>query len=155
MNSIAFRNPTHIYRSDSCPHGLGGYSHEGWAWRWYLPKNLRFRASNNLLKHLAAVISPWVDILTGRLGHQDCALSMTNSTTTKGWLRKSNFTKLGKSPIQASVRIEAARKFVTLMMEFGIKSYSQWFMGIVNEVADALSRDDDQSDEELTHIINI
>ena len=61
LNSIAFRRPTHIYRSDSCPAGLGGYSNRGWAWRWYLPKHLLFRASNNLLEHLAAIISPWVD----------------------------------------------------------------------------------------------
>jgi hypothetical protein len=33
LNSIAFRRPTHIYRSDSCPAGLGGYSDRGWAWR--------------------------------------------------------------------------------------------------------------------------
>ena len=33
LNSIAFRRPTHIYRSDSCPAGLGGYSDKGWAWR--------------------------------------------------------------------------------------------------------------------------
>jgi hypothetical protein len=57
LNSIAFRRPTHIYRSDLCPAGLGGYSNEGWAWRWYLPKDLLFRASNNLLKHLSAIIS--------------------------------------------------------------------------------------------------
>jgi hypothetical protein len=38
LNIIAFRRPTHIYRSDSCPTGLGGYSDKGWAWRWYLPK---------------------------------------------------------------------------------------------------------------------
>ena len=25
MNLIAFRKPTHVYRSDSCPFGLGGY----------------------------------------------------------------------------------------------------------------------------------
>jgi hypothetical protein len=50
MNSIAFRKPTDVYCLDSCPHGLGGYSHKGWAWRWYLPQNLLFRASNNLLK---------------------------------------------------------------------------------------------------------
>ena len=153
LNSIAFRKPTHIYRSDSCPNGLGGYSHEGWAWRWYLPKNLRFRASNNLLEHLAAVISPWVDILAGRLNNQDCVLSMTDSTTAEGWLRKSNFTELNECPTQASVRIEAARKFATLMMESGIRSYSQWFKGIENEVSDALSRDDDRTDEELTHVI--
>ena len=31
MNLISFRRPTHIYRSDSCPYGLGGYSHKGFA----------------------------------------------------------------------------------------------------------------------------
>ncbi len=33
LNSIAFQRPTHIYKSDSCPAGLGGYSNRGWAWR--------------------------------------------------------------------------------------------------------------------------
>ena len=153
LNSITFRLPTHIYRSDSCPHGLGGYSHEGWAWRWYLPKNLLLRASNNLLEHLAAVISPWVDILAGRLNQQDCILPMTDSTTAEGWLQKSNFTKLRKSPIQASVRIEAAQKYATLFMFLGIRSYSQWFKGVMNKVTDALSHDDHRSDNELTNTI--
>jgi hypothetical protein len=44
--------------SDSCPAGLEGYSHEGFAWRFYLPDDLKFRASNYLLEHLAAIISP-------------------------------------------------------------------------------------------------
>ena len=146
MNSIAFRKPTHVYHSDSCPHGLGGYSHEGWAWQWYLPENLLFRASNNLLEYLAAIVSPWVDIIAGRLNREDCILSMTDSTTAEGWLRKSNFTKLGKDPIQASVR---------LFMLLGLKSYSQWFEGKKNKVSDALSlsRDNDRNNEELTLII--
>ena len=97
LNSIAFRIPTHIYRSDSCPSGLGGYSGRGWAWRWYLPKNLQFLASNNLLEHLAVIISPWIEILAGRLKNQDCVLSMTDSTTAKGWLRKSNL-PIGQKP---------------------------------------------------------
>ena len=67
MNIIAYLLPSSCYRSDSCPHGLGGYSHEGWAWRWYLPEDLCFRVSNNLLEHLAAIITPWVDIICGRL----------------------------------------------------------------------------------------
>jgi hypothetical protein len=29
---IVYPCPTHVYRSDSCPAGLGGYSHEGFAW---------------------------------------------------------------------------------------------------------------------------
>jgi hypothetical protein len=36
LNLIAFRRPTHVYRSDSCPAGLGCYSHKGFVWRFYL-----------------------------------------------------------------------------------------------------------------------
>ncbi len=42
MNLIALRKPTHIYRSDSCPFGLGGYSDEGFAWHFEIPEDLRF-----------------------------------------------------------------------------------------------------------------
>jgi hypothetical protein len=45
----------------------------------------------------AVIISPWVDILAGRLKNQDCVLSMTDSTTAKGWLRKSNL-PIGQKP---------------------------------------------------------
>ncbi len=40
MNQIAYCKPTHVYRLDSCPGGLGGYSHKGFAWRYYLPEDL-------------------------------------------------------------------------------------------------------------------
>ncbi len=108
LNSIAFRQPTHVYRFDSCPAGLGRYSHKGFAWRWYLPADLKFRASNNLLEHLAAIISPWIDILAGCLKSQDYVLSMTDSTTPEGWLKKSNLSELRESKIESLVRIEAA-----------------------------------------------
>jgi len=52
LNQIVYRRPTHVYRSDSCPSGLGGYSHEGWAWRFYIPYELQGRATNNLLEHI-------------------------------------------------------------------------------------------------------
>jgi hypothetical protein len=80
LNIIVYQRPTHVYRSDSCPAGLGGYSDSGFAWRWYLLSHLLFRASNNLLEHLAAIITPWVDIIRGRLTAGNCALSMTDST---------------------------------------------------------------------------
>ena len=83
LNLIAFWQPTHVYRSDSCPAGLGGYSHKGFAWRFYLPDELKFRASNNLLEHLAAIITPWIDIIAGRLKKGDFTLSMTDSTTSE------------------------------------------------------------------------
>ncbi len=91
MNQIAYRKPTHVYRSDTCPAGMGGYSHKGFAWQFYLPDNLKFRASYNLLEHMVGIISPWVNILAGRLNNGDCSLSMTDSTTSEGWMRKTNF----------------------------------------------------------------
>jgi hypothetical protein len=96
LNSITFGRPTHIYRSDLCTAGLRGYSNEGWAWRWYLPRDLLFRASNNLLEHLAASISLWVEILAGHLKTQDCVLSMTDITTAEGWLKKIKFQQIGR-----------------------------------------------------------
>ena len=153
MNIIAYRKPTHIYRSDSCPWGLGGYSHEGFAWRWYVPSHLLFRASNNLLEHIASIITPWIDILEKRLLFEDCALSMTDSTTSEGWARKTNFKEDGEEPIQATTRLEVARAHATRFLENGIKDYSQWFAGKYNDVSDALSRDDDREDEELTNIL--
>jgi hypothetical protein len=81
LNLIAFRQPTHVYRSDSCPAGLGGYSHKGFEWRFYLPGELKFPASNNLFKHLATIIMPWINIIAGHLRKGDCALSMIDSTT--------------------------------------------------------------------------
>ena len=63
MNMIVYRKPTHCYRSDSCPMGLGGYRHIGYVWRYYLLPHLQFRASNNLLQHIASIITPWIDII--------------------------------------------------------------------------------------------
>ena len=127
--------------------GLGGYIHEGFAWHFYLPGNLQFHASNNLLKHLAAIITPWIDIIAGRFTKGDCALSMTDSTTSEGWLRKSNFIKDGKDPIQATIRIEVARLHATHYLSNKIREYSQWFLGAYNNIADALSWDNNRTDD--------
>jgi hypothetical protein len=62
MNPIFFPHPAHIYRSDSCPFGLGGYSHEGFAWRLELQEQYRFRTSNNLLEFIAYIITRWMDM---------------------------------------------------------------------------------------------
>jgi hypothetical protein len=94
MTLVTFCHPTHIYRSDSCPFGLRGYSDKGVTWQFEVPEDLRFRASNNLLEYVALIISPWVDLLAGRLHQGECALSMTDSTTSAGWLRKTNFREL-------------------------------------------------------------
>ncbi len=83
------------------------------------PSHLQFRASNNLLEHLAAVITPWVDIIAGCLRKEDCALSMTDSTTSEGWLRRSNF-KEENDLIQASTHIKVAREHARQYMDLEI-----------------------------------
>ena len=132
---------------------MGGYSSDGFTWRWYVPEYLKFRASNNLLEHLASIVTPWIDMRLGRLQEGDCFLSMTDSTTSEGWSKKTNFSELGKEPIQAEVRNEVCRYDVKRKFDFKVKDYSQWFPGVQNEVADALSRDDNRSDENLTKIL--
>jgi hypothetical protein len=127
MNIIVYPCPKHIYRSDSCPAGLGGYSNSGFAWRYYLKPEHQFRATNNLLVHIAAIITPWVDIIWGRLHSGGCTLSMTNSTTSKGWLRKTNFSKLKEDPIQAAVRLEVARMHAMHYITQSIREYSSGF----------------------------
>ena len=67
MNLLVFRKPVKVYRSDACPAGMGGYSSDGYAWRWCIPEDLKFRASNNLLEHLGSKVTPWIDRLLGRL----------------------------------------------------------------------------------------
>ena len=74
MNLLVYRKPTKVYRSYAFPAGLGGYRSDGFAWRFYIPLWLKFRASNNLLEHLAAVITPWIDIISKRLGPGNSSL---------------------------------------------------------------------------------
>ena len=159
MNSLAYRLPDRVYRSDSCPHGLGGYSDEGFAWRYYLPPDLRFRASNNLLEHIASIITVWIDVLNGRLHKDDCILSMTDSSTSEGWARKSNFDidpmnpDASFDPQEPKARAAVCRKFAEICLDNDLRHFSQWFPGKENDVSDALSRDDDRSDEELTSLL--
>jgi hypothetical protein len=58
MNLLGFRSPNRFCYSDSCPAGLGGYSNQGFTWRFRIPDNLLFCASNNLLEFLVAIIMP-------------------------------------------------------------------------------------------------
>ena len=78
---------------------------------------------------------------------------MTDSTTSEGCLRKSIFIEDGKDPIQATIWIEVARLHATHYLSNEIREYSQWFRGADNNVADALSRDKDRTDNELTQIL--
>jgi hypothetical protein len=95
-------------------------------------------------------------MLTGQLNRGNCALLMTDSSTSVGWLRKTNFqefTGVDGDLVQPSVCNEMAHHHATLFLDAGIKEYSQWFPGWENNVTKALSRDFDRSDDKLTQIL--
>ena len=160
MNNLAHRMPDHVFKNDSCPFGLGGFDVQGNGWRWIIPPDLRFRASNNLLEHLANIASKKWGLHTGVIKKGDCVLTMSDSMVSTSWLRKSNFDEepddeadkeLAK--INAAVRNKMCREDALTAMENEICDYSQWFPGKENVVADSLSRDDDRTDDELTFIL--
>ena len=78
---------------------------------------------------------------------------MTHSATSEDWQHKTNFKEDGEEPIQAEVRVDVAREYSKRRMETRVKNYRHWFPGNDNNISDALSRDDDRSNEELTNIL--
>jgi hypothetical protein len=117
-------------------------------------EQLEVYSSNNLLKHLARIIIPWINILAGRLKKSDCTLLMTDSLTSEGWLRKSNFIKDSKDPIQTTIRLKVAPNHASQYLLNKIWEYSQWFPGAANNISDALSWDGDRSNVELTQMLH-
>ena len=153
INMITFRQPTHAFFSDACPAGMGGYNDHGKAWRWAIPSHLQRRANINMLEHVASVIGPWIDILSDDLPPHSCSISMTNNTTSAGWLRKSNFAETGENAPHLLAKLQVARSHANRFIDHDIKEYSQWFPGKANLIADALSRDFHLSNTQLTTLV--
>ena len=150
MNLLTYRKVDILYRSDACPAGLGGYSAKGRAWRFFIPLNLQLRATLNMLEHLASIIGPWIDILENNMPQYSCLLSMTDSTTTQGWLKKSNFQENDKESKQMThAKLRISREHALRMLNNNCKDYSQWFPGEDNDLADSLSRDFHLTDDQL------
>ncbi len=117
---------------------------KGFKWHYSISQSQQFCASNNLLKFLLAIIIPWINILANHLQSGNRTLLMTDSSTAEGWIRKTNFRVRDKDQIQMDRRIKVAQKFAMDFTKLGIKSYSQWFPGKENIVADALSGKDNR-----------
>ena len=94
-------------------------------------------------------------MISKRLQPGDCALSMTNSTTSAGWLRKTNFSETGMNPKEATIRLKIARKHASHFTHHDIKEYSQWFPAKKNNVADTLSRDFDLDDAKISKHLHL
>ena len=153
MNLITYRDVDRAYRSDACPAGLGGYSDQGRAWRFFIPLELQFRATLNMLEHLGSIIGPWIDIIEKMIKPYSCTLSLTDSTTSAGWLRKSNFKESdNESNELTKAKLKMSRDHALRLLSQKIKDYSQWFPGKDNDLADSLSRDFHLSNDQLSQL---
>jgi hypothetical protein len=74
-----------------------------------------------------------------------------DNSSALGWIHKSNF-KPETEPDQAT-HLAMARYITLLLADIGVIQSSQWLPGMDNGVADALSRQHDKSDMELTETI--
>jgi hypothetical protein len=124
--------------------------HKGFAWRLELQEQYHFCASNSLFKFIALIITPWIDMMAKCIQPRDCVLSMTDSTTSTGWLKQTNFSEEAIDPIKVTIHLKVARKHASLFIHHNIKGYLQWFLGKKNNVADTLSWDFNLSNAELT-----
>ena len=57
INLLVERQPNHLFITDSCENGIGGFSlKSGRAFRFEIPNHLKGRVSNNVLEHLALTL---------------------------------------------------------------------------------------------------
>ncbi len=153
MNLLAFRTPDCVYYSNSCPEAPWRLQQTRECMATQSAQQTEILSNKQFTQFLAAVITQLINIINGRLNQRDCGLSMTDSTTAEGWMKKINLIKANVDPIQKPTRVDAARHYVKLFMDADVKGYSQWFLGKLNNVVDALLQDWHRCDKELTFIL--
>ena len=117
FNLLKYRQPTHVYRSDSCKHGIGGLSALGRAWIWLIPVHLRSRAHINLLELIGNIVCIWVDIIDKATLPESCLLFMGDSTSAMGWIRKSNFKNDDENDTYTIAKLAAAHHLARIVQE--------------------------------------
>ena len=76
MNLLTFRKADVVYVCDTVEYGFGGFSPQGRAWSYIIPKQLRNRAHINILEYLAQIVVIRIDILKRRTSTQDYILAI-------------------------------------------------------------------------------
>ena len=148
LNLMTFCLPSRILWSDASLHGIGGLSvTSGIAWQWEIPWDLHLCTSLNALEFLASYITIYMDIHVGAAPADSCFLSQGDSTSTMGWLRKSNFDDA--EPLHLSL----TRATADLIMDHNSCLYSQWFPGNENNLTNAVSRDTHLDDDALLTLL--
>jgi hypothetical protein len=152
LNNVIIREPDHVGRSDAFEGGIGGFDlTSGRAWRWAIPIELQHRKSQNFLEYLACMTQLVCMLRETDWKSGDCFMSVGDNTSALGWIHKSNF-KPEKFPEQAT-HLALARHITLLLAELDVVQCGQWLPGSDNGVADALSRQQEPTDNELTDLI--
>jgi hypothetical protein len=152
LNDAVHRMPDHIGWSDAFEGGIGGFDlASGRAWRLEIPADLRHKKSQNFLEYLACMtqLLCMLDECDWKPG--DCFLSVGDNISSLRWIRKSNFKPEIKQ--EQATHLALARHITSLLADLRVTQFSQWFPGVDNGVADALSREHKMTDRELTELI--
>jgi hypothetical protein len=151
MNLLTFRPPDITIWTDACEYGIGGYSYpRGRAWKWAIPEELKHRAHINILEFMAALVGIWVEIVEGLAPPESCILAFGDNTSAIGWLHKSKYRLDGENDHSVTAKLTVTRKLASVIIDHEIRLFSQWFPGEENNVADFLSRNPFDRDDNLT-----
>ena len=150
INRVIFRKPTLTTFSDSSELGIGGYCpRTGFGWRYKLTELEQRTFTLNTKEYIASTIDMEFQAeLDPNPTPFPCILNRSDSTSTVGWLRKSNH-----EPDEAPIHNEVARFHARNMMQRQACNYSQHLPGRLNIVADCLSRDFHLTDNQITSML--
>lgn len=149
INNICYTKPSSTTWSDACKWGMGGFTNQGFAWRYLLPPSLRNRASINLLEFMAACIT--IDLSLGSDTHNTQyprIMAFTDSSSALGWLHHSTF-----SPTRHPRHDDVARRLAMRLFDHQATLYPTHIPGSSNVIADSLSRDFSLTDPNISNLI--
>jgi len=151
INRVIFRKPNIITFSDSSEAGIGGFCPQtGVMWRYRFTETEAKAFTLNTKEYIASAIDMEVQAdMNPNKTPYPCILNRSDSSSTVGWLRKSNH-----DPEEAPIHNEVARTHARNMMARQACNYSQHLPGRLNIIADCLSRDFHLSDNQIIAMIS-
>ena len=141
FNGLVYRKPTRMGFSDSCPFGLGGFTHGGRGWRLKVSPHLSAYGkdiSNNLFEFLGMAITIWLSLIECREQNliDELILILGDNTCAISWIFKSG---LNTKSMYRDAVLFIARKIAELVIESKNFIDSQHLPGVLNLISDWLS----------------
>jgi hypothetical protein len=149
INNICITKPSITTYSDACEFGLGGYTSQGYAWRYLLPPELRGKASINFLEFLAAIITIELSLQNDTHNNEQIhIMAFTDNSSALGWMYHSTF-----NPVKDKGHDKLARYLAFLLFKQEATLHSEHIPGHHNTISDSLSRDFHLTNTQLTSLL--